>query len=387
MSTQPLISIVVPIYKVEKYLRECLDSILGQTLKDIEVILVDDGSPDGCPAIVDEYAAKDSRVIALHQPNGGYGKAVNNGISHASAPYIGIIESDDWIEPTMYEKLYKRAKETGADLTKCMFWYYNSFEKKENQNRLYTEPSADLRNAPDGLFTADEWEELYIFHSSLWTNLYSAELIRSVPIIESAGAAYQDFPFMIEIYAKAKGISIVKEPLLHYRVEPDQGSSCTSVGKRVMCMLDMTIKARDIMEQYGIIKKHKEACYYHIYIANIWGLERIADEYRHEFFVRFRELLIPILNDPDFSWKYFNPMERRGALAIGASTQAERMLVEVDEQLSKLEALLSYKKLLRKYRWLKIKLFFSCGKKRDKYKEKRKQIKEKIRNYRAILRS
>ena len=97
----PKVSVVVPIYGVEKYLRECVDSILAQTLKDIEVILVDDGSPDGCSAIVDEYAAKDPRVVAVHQPNGGYGRAVNNGIELAKGEYIGIVESDDWIEPTM----------------------------------------------------------------------------------------------------------------------------------------------------------------------------------------------------------------------------------------------------------------------------------------------
>lgn len=383
--TIPLISVVVPIYKVEKYLRQCVDSILGQTLKEIEVILVDDGSPDGCPAIVDEYAANDPRVVAIHQANGGYGKAVNTGIARATAPYIGIIESDDWIEPTMYEKLYRRARETGAELTKCMFWYYNSFEKTECQNRLYTESAADLRNAPDGIFTADKWEELYIFHSSLWTNLYKAELLRSVPVIESAGANYQDFPFMIEIYAKAKGISIVKEPLLHYRVEPGQGSSCTSMGKRILSMLDMTEEAIRVMNRYDLIKKHKEACYYHIFVANIWGIERIANEYKKQFAERFRELLIPILQDPDFTWKYFNQKERIAALWIGATSQTERILAKTQERLLKLEAQIVYPKLLHKYRCVKIKLLFAWGKRRTRYKEKRKQLKEQIRYYRSCL--
>lgn len=386
MITKPLISVVVPIYKVEKYLRQCVDSILSQTLTDIEVILVDDGSPDSCPSIVDEYAAADSRVVAIHQPNGGYGKAVNTGIARASAPYVGIIESDDWIEPTMYEKLYKRAKETGAELTKCMFWYYNSFASERKQNILYTEPAADLRNAPDGVFVASEWEELYIFHSSLWTNLYKVELLRSVPIIESPSAAYQDFPFMIEIYAKAKSISIVKEPLLHYRVEPNQGSSCTSVGKRVMCMLDMTEAAIDVMKRYDLIDKHKEACYYHIYIANVWGLDRISHEFEKEFFTRFRELLVPILQDPDFTWRYFNPMERRRARFIGAASQMERHFVELDEKLCKLEAYINYPKLLHRYRWAKIKRFFSWGRKRKKYKETVRRLKRTLNEYRFIMR-
>ena len=94
---QPDISVVVPIYGVEKYLKQCVDSILNQTFKNMEVILVDDGSRDRCPQMVDEYAAQDARVVAIHQPNGGYGKAVNAGIARARGKYIGIIESDDWI--------------------------------------------------------------------------------------------------------------------------------------------------------------------------------------------------------------------------------------------------------------------------------------------------
>ena len=94
---KPKVSVVVPIYKVEKYLCECVDSILAQTLHDIEVILVDDGSPDKCPEIVDEYAKKDKRVVAVHQKNAGYSTAVNKGIAMAKGEYIGVIESDDWI--------------------------------------------------------------------------------------------------------------------------------------------------------------------------------------------------------------------------------------------------------------------------------------------------
>lgn len=131
----PVVSVVVPIYKVERYLAQCVDSMLAQTLRDIEVILVDDGSPDACPGICDAYAAQDSRVRVIHQENGGYGKAVNVGIDAAKAPYIGIIESDDWIEPAMYEKLYRRAVETGVDVVKCMFWKYESTSTPES--RMY----------------------------------------------------------------------------------------------------------------------------------------------------------------------------------------------------------------------------------------------------------
>ena len=118
---QPLVSVVVPIYNVERFLRQAVDSILNQTLKDIEVILVDDGSPDNCGKICDEYAEKDSRVRVIHQKNGGLGNAYNNGIAAAKGEYIGFVEPDDWIEPEMYEVMYENAKHYNTDATKCGF--------------------------------------------------------------------------------------------------------------------------------------------------------------------------------------------------------------------------------------------------------------------------
>ena len=102
---EPLISVIVPVYKVELYLRQCVDSLLAQTYSNLEIILVDDGSPDGCPAICDEYARKDSRVRVIHKPNGGLSDARNVGLDAARGEYIGFIDSDDWVMPDMYEYL------------------------------------------------------------------------------------------------------------------------------------------------------------------------------------------------------------------------------------------------------------------------------------------
>lgn len=112
----PTVSIVVPIYGVEKYLNQCVDSILTQTFRPIEVILVDDGSPDRSGMIADEYAATDSRVKVIHQQNAGLGPARNAGIRVATGEYIGFVDSDDWIKPEMYEKLYEAAEKYNADI-------------------------------------------------------------------------------------------------------------------------------------------------------------------------------------------------------------------------------------------------------------------------------
>ncbi len=321
----PVVSIVVPIYKVEKYLRQCVDSLLGQSLADIEVILVDDGSPDACPAIVDEYAAKDARVVAIHQANGGYGKAVNAGIARATAPYIGIIESDDWVEPTMYEKLHSRAVETGADLVKCMFWKYDSTAPADQQDTLWIHKAQDLRQAPDAPFAPAEWQPLFFYHASLWSNLYRAELLRAVPFIETAGAAYQDFPFIMEIYARARSIAVLKEPLLHYRMEPGQDSSSMGNDHRLLRMPAMTTAAREVLATHGILPEVQEAFYYHAYLANIGFLEGIQPDYRQEYFDALHHILAPLHRNTDFRWLYFNKRQRRKAAIIAAGGSASRL--------------------------------------------------------------
>ena len=114
-----LISIIIPVYNVEKYLAKCLDSVLNQTYKNLEIILVDDGSKDNSGAICDEYAKRDNRIIVVHQKNSGVSKARNLGMSMATGDYIGFIDSDDTIEANMYEVLLKNAIESGAEISYC----------------------------------------------------------------------------------------------------------------------------------------------------------------------------------------------------------------------------------------------------------------------------
>ena len=109
------VSVILPVYNVEKYIRQCLDSIVNQTLKDIQIICVDDGSTDSSPEIIEEYARKDSRVIAIHQENGGAGAARNNGLRHAAGKYLSFLDSDDFFELNMLEEAYNCAEQYGAD--------------------------------------------------------------------------------------------------------------------------------------------------------------------------------------------------------------------------------------------------------------------------------
>ena len=129
----PLISVIVPVYKVEKYLHRCVDSILVQTYTNLEIILVDDGSPDRCGAICDEYAAKDSRIRVIHQENGGLSAARNAGLDVCSGEYIAFVDSDDWLDPEMYAVMMAQVREYGCDVVMC-----DCVKEFPDRPRLYT---------------------------------------------------------------------------------------------------------------------------------------------------------------------------------------------------------------------------------------------------------
>ena len=132
-----MISVIVPVYNAEKYISRCIDSILSQTFTEFEILLIDDGSPDGSGAICDEYSQKDSRVRVIHKENGGVSSARQCGIDHAQGEYIIHADPDDWIEPTMLEELYRKAVEDSADMVICDYWEdFNEECRKKVQSPL-----------------------------------------------------------------------------------------------------------------------------------------------------------------------------------------------------------------------------------------------------------
>ena len=126
--TNPLkkVSVVVPVYNTEAFLAQCLDSLVNQTLDEIEIVVVNDGSPDGSQAIIDDYAARyPDKIVALSKPNGGLGSARNAGIARATGRYIGFVDSDDFVEPDMYQHLYEEAERTSSDVAICRYRHYS----------------------------------------------------------------------------------------------------------------------------------------------------------------------------------------------------------------------------------------------------------------------
>lgn len=311
MSKTIAVSIVVPVYNVEKYLKKCLKSILQQTLKNIEIIVIDDGSTDNSPNIIDEFANLDHRIIAIHQKNSGYSAAVNRGIKLSRGQYIGIVESDDYIEPTMYEKLYQRGIKDKADIVKGGFFKYNSLAPKGHQNIYYFCPSGiDLRNAPKTPFSATQWPIIIAFHASIWSSVYKSELIKKNKLPESAGASYQDFPFMLAVMSRANKISIVPDGLYHWRNDTDQTHSTSAKGQKALRMVENSKLGIDVVKKSNQYQALKEALYIHVLWTNIPFLFNIEKKYKKTYFEKLYKLLLPIKKDQKFQYQYFRAQDK-----------------------------------------------------------------------------
>lgn len=209
----PKVSVIVPVYKVEPYLRECVESILAQTLEDIEIILVDDGSPDNCGAICDEYAAKDSRITVIHKKNGGLSDARNAGLDIAVGDYIGFVDSDDWIYPKMYEVLYRCAEEDGSGMVTFAGFQKCGPEEPEN---------ASSREIVSAETVLAQFHQCY--YNRIWTTVQTKLYQRSVfeKLRFTKGIIYEDQDILPQSILLAERVSILPFSMYYYRLS--QGS-------------------------------------------------------------------------------------------------------------------------------------------------------------------
>ena len=309
---QPKVSIIIPCYNVERYVRECVESVLNQSLRDIEIIIINDGSTDSTGEILREFAKSDSRIVLIEQENGGYGVAVNKGIAKAQGEYIGIVESDDFINPTMYEKLYAKAQETDTEVVKCNFFVYDS--KSVTKNHTFNPKFQDLNLALDSAFNPrEEFKQIFLFHASVWANLYESKFIKGLKFFEST-KVYQDFPFAMEVLAKTNKMAIIKEPLYHYRMEINQGNSTQFITpERLMQMAQMTDEALKVLLRYGILEQVKEEFFIHAVWANYTFYYKTSPKIWKEFSVKMREILAHY-DEPQ--WTYFEPKNKKWAQNI-----------------------------------------------------------------------
>ncbi|MBR2179778.1 MAG: glycosyltransferase [Selenomonadaceae bacterium] len=277
----PKVSILIPIYNVEKYLRQCLDSVVNQTLKDIEIICINDGSTDNSLEIIKEFATKDSRIKIINKKNTGYGHSMNCGLEISQGEYIGIIESDDFADLNMFEVLYNHAKNSNAEIVRS-----NHFEQIDEHSKFIEVLREDLYNQ---IFTP-RLQDYYFFSRqvAVWSGIYKRDFLskNEINFTETPGASYQDISFAFKAFSCVDRLLLIKDAFVHYRV--DNPNSSVKSKQKVYCIFDEF----DEIEKFLLKRKEfYNPCRY-IFESMIkfqrceYHFSRIDDQFKFDFLQR-----------------------------------------------------------------------------------------------------
>lgn len=307
------VSVILPSLNVRPYIEECMESVVNQTLKEIEIICVDAGSTDGTLEILREYEKQDSRVKVIVSDKKSYGRQMNIGVDAAKGEYIGIVETDDYVLPRMYEELYTIAKDFDVDFVKSSFYRFtgNSDERKFNLIRLTN--SGDLYNR-----VIDVAEEQRVFQlvMNTWSGIYKREYLTKHDIRhnETPGASYQDNGFYFQTFMHAKRAYFYDEP--YYMNRRDNENSSVYNQSKVYCMCDEYDYIREKLEKSGLYSKFRFTYTSKIYWNYKTSLERMAPEHKREFLQRFAKDLKRQRDEGSLDFRMFNEVDWEKILSI-----------------------------------------------------------------------
>ncbi|GHU80952.1 glycosyl transferase [Clostridia bacterium] len=241
MSREGLISVIIPVYKVEAYLEKCINSVMAQTYTNLEIILVDDGSPDRCGDICDNFAEMDSRISVIHQENGGISAARNSALRIANGEYIAFVDSDDYIDSNMYQVLYEKARGTGSDVVEC--------------DLRHTFPNRE--SVEVGKRYADKEHLLGLGRGVVWNKLYSMELLRKANILFPVGLYYEDVEFFVKLIPHIEHYDYVCIAPYHYVQHPDSINNFSSA--RAVEIFQVLKNITAYYHEHGFFSEYKEA--------------------------------------------------------------------------------------------------------------------------------
>ncbi len=281
------VSIILPSLNVASYIRECMESVMNQTLQEIEIICVDAGSTDGTLEILQEYEKQDDRIKLIKSDKKSYGYQMNLGMQTAVGEYIGIVETDDYVPTNMYEELYTAAKENDVDFVKADFYRFTGngntlkiIKRKLTDNKSYYGRIINIEKEPECLF----------LNMVTWSGIYSREFIERNNIVynETPGASYQDNGFWFQTFIYAQRALFIDKA--YYMLRRDNPASSIYNAKKVYCVCDefrfiLNILLKD-SAKFEIFKYYYAFQCYETYK---WNLEKIDDEHKQDFLVRFAQ--------------------------------------------------------------------------------------------------
>lgn len=343
-----LISIIVPIYNVERYLEQCLKSIINQSYTNLEIILLNDGSTDNSLNICEKYAQIDNRIVLINKQNEGYGKTVNHGFKIAKGQYIAIVEPDDWIELNMYEELLQNAIKFDADMVKSNF-----NEVIENNKKAYKHKDYPINT----LFKIEDCQEILLGHPAVWTYLFKNSFLKSnnISFVEAPGAGYVDVKFKIDILINAERILYIPKEFYNYRID-SIGSSMSSYNTNVA--------ANRFLEVYSCYKNNEKFTKLKtLYIEDMylgffnWFNKKVIDDITFET----TKKLIEFISFEDISKSKLKIREKAIIIAIKNSNTKQELYKHVYH---------INKKINQKYYLYKILSELTFGKTRKKLKDK-----------------
>lgn len=245
------VSVIVPVYNVEAYLERCLDSLVKQTLEEMEIIVVNDGTKDNSQAIIDRYAAAyPQKVISLIKENGGLSDARNYGIPYAHGEYIGFVDSDDYLNVTMYQKLYDRAAETDSDIVVC--GYYGIDENTETRRFFQRGSTLEF-----GVSLHENPKLLYTNAPYAWNKIYRRALFERTGIRFPKGKIYEDIATIYPLMLHANRISKVNEPLYYYILKRE-GAITATFSENILQMYDSLAIMNEYYIREGAFEEFKE---------------------------------------------------------------------------------------------------------------------------------
>lgn len=275
---QELVTIIVPVCNVQDYLEKCLNSIIGQTYKNIEILCIDDGSTDNSGRILDEYRLKDERITVIHKANAGYGHTMNMGMEHAHGKYMQIVESDDYIKSNMTKELLKEAERFQLDIVKSDFWRFFQ-ENQLEYNKICTNDEHYNKVLSSG-------DDITVFDDNMYncTGIYRMDFIRKnhIRFNESSGASYQDNGFWFQTIALAKRLMFI--PKAFYCIRRDNPNSSYYCTDKIYAMgLEFDYIKKFILEQMNGDKRYLYIHNKYRMIGYLFTAQRLNFKYKDEF--------------------------------------------------------------------------------------------------------
>lgn len=273
------ISVLMPVYNVERYLERCLESVLNQTFSDMEILCMDDGSTDRSGEILDQYAKRDSRVRVVHKANSGYGSTMNQAAALASGEFIGIVESDDYIDPDMYEVMCEAMTSRQLDFVKTD--YYQMWERDDGTEQNDYRALTRTGGLYGRVIEPNRERESYFLEKFTWNALYRREFLEKhgIRYQETPGASYQDNGFWFQTFYFAERVMFLPQAFYHYK--QDNPDSSINSDKKVYAMKQEYDYIRDFLVRQGERDKwFYQTCFHFRIDGYLYTLSMAADRHK-----------------------------------------------------------------------------------------------------------